>query len=84
MIKTDKVLHFVACFCIVAVVALLCYGVFGFNKVVSILVALGTSLLTGVAKEVYDFYVRKTGFDKQDLMVDAIGAVLASLFTLGM
>lgn len=34
--------------------------------------------------KIYGFYVRKTGFDKQYLMADAVGAVLTSLFVLGM
>lgn len=84
MIKTDKVLHFVACFVIAAFVALLGFGVLELSKAVSILLGLVVSLAAGVAKEVYDKYVRKTGFDKQDLLADAAGAVLASLFALGM
>lgn len=84
MIKTDKVLHFVACFVIAAFVALLGFGVLELSKAVSILLGLVVSLLVGVAKETYDYYFRKTGFDKQDLLADAAGAVLASLFALGM
>lgn len=84
MIKTDKVLHFVACFVIAAFGALLSFGVLGLEKWAAILCGLGVSLLVGVAKETYDYYFRKTGFDKQDLLADATGAVLASLFALGM
>lgn len=84
MIKADKVLHFVACFVIAAFVTLLTFGVFGFSKPLAIVSGLGVSLLTGVGKEVFDYYIRKTGFDKFDLLADAVGAVLASLFALGM
>lgn len=84
IIKSDKVLHFVACFVIAAFVALLSFGVFDLGKVPSILLGLVTSLATGVGKEVFDYYVRKTGFDKSDLLADVLGAVLASLFAFGM
>lgn len=82
MLKVDKVLHFVACFVICAVVALVSYGVSEWPKEVSCLTGLVAAMGVGVLKEVFDKYVRKTGFDKSDLMADAIGAGLAFLFTL--
>lgn len=84
MIKTDKILHFAICFCITGIVALLCYGAFELSKATSILAGFGVSLVIGIAKEAYDYYISKTGFDKQDILADVSGAVLASLFTLGM
>lgn len=84
MIKTDKLLHFVVCFIIAALGALLGFGVFGLGKWVAILCGFGLSFLVGVGKEVFDKYVRKTGFDKQDLLADAAGAMMASLFAIGM
>lgn len=84
ILKSDKVLHFVCSFVIVALVDLTLYGVADLSKVVSIVCALAVAFLCGVGKEIFDKYVRKTGFNKQDLMADAIGAVLAALFTIGM
>lgn len=84
MLKVDKVLHFVACFLICAVTALVLYGVAEWPKALCVLSGVAASLGAGVLKEVFDKYVRKTGFDKSDLMADAIGAGLAGLFTLFM
>lgn len=84
ILKSDKVLHFAASFIIVALVALTLYGVADLPKVMSIVCALGVAFICGVGKELYDKFIRKTGFDTSDLIADAIGAVLAALFTIGM
>lgn len=84
ILKTDKVLHFAASFVITALAALLLFGVAGLPKAAAIAIALAIAAVAGVGKELFDKYVRKTGFDKQDLMADGIGAVLAAICALGM
>lgn len=83
MISVDKVLHFAVCFMIAAVEAMIMRA-----SDVSVawcsLAGFAAAMLIGVGKEVYDYYVRKTGFDKNDLLADASGALLAALFCLGL
>lgn len=80
----DKALHFGVCFLIVAVVALICYGVLDMPKMASSLAGVCVGVVLGFGKEVFDKYVRLTGFDWSDIVADVCGVVLAFLCTLFM
>lgn len=79
-IGLDKVLHFVACFIIVAVAFLFLGAIPGNGFWAARLEALCIGVAVGVGKELYD---KKHGgeFDLQDLAADGVGCLLALAFT---
>lgn len=79
-IGLDKVLHFVACFIIVAVVTLFVGAIPGFPFIGAQLIGLVAGIVAGVGKELYD--VRHGSIvDKFDLLADLLGALVAFGFT---
>lgn len=58
-------LHFAVCVIMSLVVAL------GFNELLSIPVV----LVIGIGKELFDKYIKKTFFDKLDLLFDLLGGI---------
>lgn len=71
----DKWLHGVACFAIVAVVALIFKGTMGESNIVCATCGIIAALVVGIAKEAIDFF-RGGKFDAGDLVADIIGAVI--------
>lgn len=62
MVEKDKLIHF----CIGLLLAQFAYLWFGF---------IALPLIIGIAKELYDKYVRKTGFNWWDLVVTGVGCL---------
>lgn len=71
----DKWLHGVACFAIVAVVALIFKGTMGESNVICAFCGWIAAIVLGLFKEIIDFF-RGGEFDAGDLIADVIGAVL--------
>lgn len=84
ILKTSTVVHFASCFALVAVVALVLFGVVEASKSAAIVVSFVIALVASVGYECYNVAIRKTGVDWEGVSADLIGAVLASLFALGM
>lgn len=84
MIRADKVAHFVVSLIITAVLAIVIKSV----EVSSVgvmcgLLAAAVTMCLGVAKEVWDKF-RGTGFDVYDLVADALGCIVAVVFSIFM
>lgn len=62
VIEKDKLIHF----CIGLLLAQFAYLWFGF---------IALPLIIGIAKELYDKYVRKTGFNYYDLLATGLGCM---------
>lgn len=85
MIAIDKILHFICCFIIAAVTALLMFGSFGCSRLISLLGGFSFSMLIGFLKEVYDMKKKNTTrLDWGDMKADLIGASIATLFCIFM
>ena len=67
MIEYDKKLHFVVCFAI----AFALYPIIGW-------LGIGTSLATGIGKELYDYYDYGK-FSWSDILADVAGIIVAIL-----
>lgn len=76
-IPTDKYIHFNVCLFI----SFALMRIFPLPKWVRFIVAVVTTILVGIGKEVYDYYDYGL-FDCKDLLADCIGAVAGA--TLGM
>lgn len=85
MVQIDKIVHFIVSMIITILVAIVVKSMEG-DAVQGIMCGVFGAIFTmclGVAKEIWDKF-RGTGFDVQDLIADALGCVIAVIFTIFM
>ena len=74
MIQKDKVLHFCICFLIVVAGAFILSSN-GIEQARAVSISSLITLVVAFGKEAYDKYVKKTKFDKMDIVADLIGMI---------
>lgn len=77
-IQQDKVLHFGAGAVVGGVAYAVTYDVTK-NKTKAVLASIGSSLLIGLGKELYDSRKGGTGFDNADLLATGLGGFTAGI-----
>ena len=85
MVKIDKIVHFIVSMILTILIAIVVKSIEG-DAVQGIMCGLFGAIVTmciGIGKEVWDKF-RGTGFDVQDLIADALGCVIALVFTIFM